>query len=101
MAKASKKRNVTECELKVLLLEIDRRKNCCLQVCPPELIAKEKIECKSLADAVNVVGSEHRTVNKLKKTWSDLKVQVRRRTAAHRQSVNRTGRGIPVCVRHR
>ncbi|KAG1925912.1 hypothetical protein F2P79_025205 [Pimephales promelas] len=39
------------------------------------------------------VGSESRTVNELKKKWSDIKVEVKRRTAAHRQSVGRTGGG--------
>ncbi|KAI2666809.1 Nuclear apoptosis-inducing factor 1 [Labeo rohita] len=50
----------------------------------------------SLADAVNMVGSETRTVNELEKKWSDIKVEVKRRTAAQRQSVGRTGGGTGV-----
>ncbi|XP_034150731.1 nuclear apoptosis-inducing factor 1-like [Esox lucius] len=53
----------------------------------------KKKEWPSLSDAVNAVGSESRTVNELKKKWSDIKVEVKRRTAAHRQSVGRTGGG--------
>lgn len=43
-------------------------------------------------DSVNAVCSEHCTVSKLKKKWFDVKVQVKRRTAAHHQNVDRTGR---------
>ncbi|XP_051280931.1 complement C1q-like protein 2 [Dicentrarchus labrax] len=48
MAKARKKRNFTECELEVLLTELE-------------------------AQAVNTVGSENRTAAELKKKWSDMK----------------------------
>jgi len=48
---------------------------------------------ESLADVISAVGSENRTVNDLKKKWSDIKVEV---TAVHRQSVGRTGSGTGV-----
>ncbi|XP_067245457.1 nuclear apoptosis-inducing factor 1-like [Chanodichthys erythropterus] len=95
MAKASgKKRNFTESELEVLLSEVETRKNILFGTLSSGINNKrKKYEWESLADAVNAVGSESRTVNDLKKKWSDIKVDVKRRTAAHRPRVGRTGGG--------
>ncbi|XP_039526127.1 myb-related transcription factor, partner of profilin-like [Pimephales promelas] len=94
MAKASKKRNFTENELEVLLSEVETRKNVLFGTLSSGINNKrKKKEWESLSEAVNQVGSESRTVNELKKKWSDIKVEVKRRTAAHRQSVGRTGGG--------
>ncbi|XP_016341425.1 nuclear apoptosis-inducing factor 1-like isoform X2 [Sinocyclocheilus anshuiensis] len=94
---SSKKRNFTESELEVLLSEVETRKNILFGTLSSGINNKrKKNEWDSLADAVNAVGSENRTVNELKKKWSDIKVEVKRRTAAHRQSVGRTGSGTGV-----
>ncbi|XP_052464014.1 nuclear apoptosis-inducing factor 1-like [Carassius gibelio] len=95
MAKASgKKRKFTESELEVLLSEVETRKHILFGTLSSGINNKrKKYEWESLAEAVNAVGSESRTVNELKKKWSDIKVDVKRRTAAHRQSVGRTGSG--------
>ena len=43
--------------------------------------------------AVNAVGSEKRTQAEVKKKWSDIKVDVKRRLAAHHRIVAKTGGG--------
>lgn len=94
---SSKKRKFTECELEVLLSEVETRKNILFGTLSSGINDKrKKYEWESLADVVHAVGSENRTVNELKKKWSDIKVEVKRRTAAHRQSVGRTGGGTGV-----
>lgn len=80
-------------------MEVETRKNILFGTLSSRIInkkKKKKNEWESLADAVNAVGSENRTVNELKKKWSDIKVEVKRRTAVHRQSVGRTGSGTGV-----
>jgi hypothetical protein len=42
------------------------------------------------------VGSQQRTHSEIKKKWSDLKVEVKRRVSAHRRSVTATGGGTGV-----
>ena len=54
---------------------------------------RKRSEWDSVCEAVNAVGSEERTQPEIKKKWSDVKVDVKRRMAAHRQSVARTGGG--------
>ena len=46
-----------------------------------------------MSEAFNAVGSEKRTQAEVKKKWSDIKVDVKWRLAAHRQSVAKTGGG--------
>ena len=46
-----------------------------------------------VSEAFNAVGSEKRTQAEVKKKWSDIKVDVKRRVAAHRRSVAKTGGG--------
>ena len=43
-----------------------------------------------MSEAFNAVGSEKRTQAEMKKKWSDIKVDVKRRLAAHRRSVAKT-----------
>ena len=42
------------------------------------------------------MGSQQRTHSEIKKKWSDLKVEVKRRVSAHRRSVTATGGGTGV-----
>ena len=39
-----------------------------------------------MCEAVHAVGSEQRTHTQVKKKWSDVKVEVKRRVSAHRRS---------------
>jgi len=48
---------------------------------------------ENVYEAVNAVGSEKRTQAEVKKKWSNIKVDVKRRMAAPRQSVAKTGGG--------
>lgn len=90
----SKKRNFTECELETLLNEVEARKSVLFGFLSTGISAKSKrVEWDKVCLAVNAVGSQQRTAADLKKKWSDLKVEVKRRTAAHRQSVATTGGG--------
>ena len=75
ISKTGKKKNLTESEMEVLLSEVEAR------------------GLESVSEAFNAVGSEKRTQAEVKKKWSDIKVDVKRRLAAHRQSVAKTGGG--------
>ena len=46
-----------------------------------------------MSEAFNAVGSEKRTQAEVKKKWSDIKVDVKWRPAAHLRSVAKTGGG--------
>ena len=48
---------------------------------------------ESVCEVVNAVVSKKCTQAELKKKWSDIKVDVKRRLAAHRRSVAKTGGG--------
>uniref|UniRef100_A0A3P9KZ70 Myb/SANT-like DNA-binding domain-containing protein n=1 Tax=Oryzias latipes TaxID=8090 RepID=A0A3P9KZ70_ORYLA len=67
----SKKRNFTQCEV--------------------EVIVGEPRERQTVADAVNAVASQPRTVAEIKKKWSDIKVEAKKRLALHR------GGGVLFC----
>ena len=44
-----------------------------------------------MSEAFNAVGSEKRTQAEVKKKWSDIKVDVKQRLAAHRRGDRRRG----------
>ena len=46
-----------------------------------------------MGEAVNAVGSEKRRQAEVKKKWPDIALDMKRRLAAHRQSVAKTGGG--------
>ena len=46
-----------------------------------------------MSEAFNAVGSDKCTQAEVKKKWSDMKVAVKWRLAAHRQSVAKTEQG--------
>ena len=89
-----KKKNFTEHELEVLLTEIEARRHVLFGTLSSGVSNKRKrTEWECVCVAVNAVGSEKRTHAELKKKWSDVKMEVKRRTAAHRRSVAQTGGG--------
>ncbi|XP_027135231.1 uncharacterized protein LOC113745873 [Larimichthys crocea] len=57
---------------------------------------KKRRERELVCEAINAVGSEQRTHTEVKKKWSDLEVEVKRRVSAHHRSVTTTGRGTGV-----
>lgn len=89
-----KKKNFTEDELEALLAEVETRKNILFGTLSSGITSKRKRnEWESVCQAVNAMGSETRTQAEIKKKWSDIKLDVKRRMAAHRQSVVKTGGG--------
>ncbi|KAL6473318.1 hypothetical protein MHYP_G00195060 [Metynnis hypsauchen] len=104
MSKRGKKRNFTECEVETLLNEVEVRKKCLFGALSSGPLSsgplssgitakRKRSEWDSVCEAVNAVGSEQRTLAEIKKKWSDIKVDVKRRLTAHRQSVTQTGGG--------
>uniref|UniRef100_A0A8C5CRZ1 Myb/SANT-like DNA-binding domain-containing protein n=1 Tax=Gadus morhua TaxID=8049 RepID=A0A8C5CRZ1_GADMO len=92
-----KKRNFTESELEILLHEVEMRKHMLFGTLSTGMNAKQKrSEWERVCEAVNAVGSQQRTHSEIKKKWSDLKVEVKRRVSAHRRSVTATGGGTGV-----
>ncbi len=88
MNKTGRKRDFSECELEMLLNEVEAHKHILFGTLSSGINTKrKKSEWESVCEAVNAVGSEQLTSSELKKKWSDIKVEVKRRTAAHRQSV--------------
>ncbi|XP_039608474.1 nuclear apoptosis-inducing factor 1-like [Polypterus senegalus] len=78
--------------MEVLLAEIEARKNVLFGNLGSGISNKTKVmEWHSVAAAVKSAGAEDRTVSQLKKKWSDIKVAVKRRVAAHRLHVSSTG----------
>ena len=103
MSKTAKKKNYTEPELEVLLSEVEARKHVLFGTLSSGVSSKrKKTGWESVCQAVNAVGSETRTQAEVKKKWSDIKVDVKRRLAAHRRSVVQTGggqeKGGPPCL---
>ena len=94
MSKTGKKKNFTETELEVLLSKVEARKNVLFGTLSSGISSKRKRNgWESVCQAVNAVGSETRTQVEVKKKWSDIKVDVKLRLAAHRRSVVQTGGG--------
>ncbi len=92
--KTGRKRNFSECELETLLNEVKACKHFLFGTMSSGINSKHKrSEWESVCEAVNAVGLEQHTPTELKKKWSNIKVEVKRRTAAHRQSVAKTGGG--------
>lgn len=90
----AKKRNFTDCEMEVLLSEVEGRKKVLFGGLSAGISNKRNIlEWEQVTEAVNAVTSVPRTVQETKKKRSDLKVVVKKRICAHRRSVVTTGGG--------
>lgn len=84
----NRKRNFTDCELETLLTEVEARRRVLLGTLSSGITRSRKTsEWESVCRAVNAAGSEQRTVPQVKKKWSDMKVQVKRKVAALRPGV--------------
>jgi len=94
--RVGKKRNFTQCEVEVLVGEVEKKKTMLFGGLSMAITnAKKAAERQLVADAVNVVASEGQTVGltEVKKKWSDIKVEAKKCIALHRQSVCATGWG--------
>ena len=88
MSKTGKKNNLTESEMEVLHSEVEARKIVLFGMLSSGISSKRKKSgWESVCEAVNAVGSEKRTQAEVKEKWSNIKVDVKRRLAAHRRSV--------------
>uniref|UniRef100_A0AAQ6AJ68 Myb/SANT-like DNA-binding domain-containing protein n=1 Tax=Amphiprion ocellaris TaxID=80972 RepID=A0AAQ6AJ68_AMPOC len=93
-----RKRNLSETEIEVLVDEVAARKSILFGGHCSGITNKRKgTEWQHIVTSVNSVSSTERTVAEMKKKWSDLKVEAKKRVACHRQSVSATGgdRGKP------
>ncbi|XP_077083179.1 uncharacterized protein LOC143736324 [Siphateles boraxobius] len=97
----SKKRNFTQCEVEVIVGEVEKRRKMLFGGHSVGITnAKNALEWQKVADAVNDVASQPWTVAEIKKKWSDIKVEAKMRLALHRQSVSATARlPVPVIIR--
>ena len=97
MAKAerkAKKRNFTQCEVEVLVGEVEKRKAVLFGGYSAGVAnAKKAQEWQHVADNVNAVTSEGRSVAEVKKKWCDIKVDAKKHLASHRQSTCATDGG--------
>ena len=80
--------------MEVLLSKVEARKNVLFGTLSSGISNKRKTSgWESVFEAVNAVGSEKRTQAEVKKKCSDIKVDVKRRMAAHRQKCGQNRRG--------
>ncbi|XP_059386113.1 nuclear apoptosis-inducing factor 1-like [Carassius carassius] len=79
----SKKRNFTQCEVEVIVGEVEKRRKMLFGGHSVGITnAKKALELQTVADAVNAVASQPRTVAEIKKKWSDIKVEAKKRLSA-------------------
>ena len=92
--KRMSKKKLTESEMEVLLSEVEACTNVLVGKLSYDISSKHKRSgWESVSEAFNAVGSEKRTQAEVKKKWSNIKVDVERRLAAHRRSVAKTSGG--------
>ncbi|XP_060782601.1 uncharacterized protein LOC132889793 [Neoarius graeffei] len=90
----TKKRNFTDCEVEVLVDEVEQRRAVLFGGHSTGVTnAKKTCEWQHVADAVNSVASQGRTMAEVKEKRSNIKVDAKKRIAAHRQSVRAAGGG--------
>lgn len=93
----SKKKNFSDCEIEVLLAEVERRRRVLFNgVSMGVSNRRKRMEWHRVCVAVNNVSSDHRSPGEVKKKWFDIKVQAKKRISAHRQSVGAAGWSSPL-----
>ncbi|KAJ8335833.1 hypothetical protein SKAU_G00391750 [Synaphobranchus kaupii] len=89
-----RKANFLEDELTAMVEEIEDRQHVLFGGLNSGLTNKAKqVAWECVAAAVNEVGQQDRTVADLKKKWSDLKLQGKKRIVIHNRSIKATGGG--------
>ncbi|XP_049341019.1 uncharacterized protein LOC125804964 [Astyanax mexicanus] len=90
----AKKRNFGDCEVEVLVSEVEARKDVLFGGLSSGITNKRKfVEWQHVAAAVNNVSSTSRTIAEVKKKWSDLKDDAKKQIALHRKKFTATGGG--------
>ncbi|KAK0146283.1 t-SNARE domain-containing protein 1 [Merluccius polli] len=75
-----RKINFSECEVEVLISEVEARNNILFGSLSSGISTKtKKLAWEKVAKSVNEVGAENRTVADIKKKWSDIKVDVKKK----------------------
>ena len=83
--------------MEVLISEVEARNNILFGSLSSGISTKtKKLAWEKVAKSVNGVGAESQTVADIKKKWSDIKFDVKRKVSAHRRSVGQTGSGAGV-----
>jgi len=86
-----KKCNFTQCEVEVIVGEVEKRRKMLFGGHSVGITnAKKALEWQKVADAVNAVASQPRTVAEIKKKWSDIKVEAKKRLVIN----SRGGQGV-------
>ena len=95
MAKRAKKQNFSNAEMETLVNEVESNQKIIFgSLSAGGVTNKRKIAAwENVTDAVNSVGSEVRTLSEIKKKWFDVKVNAKKRVAAHRRGTSATGGG--------
>ncbi|XP_054868348.1 t-SNARE domain-containing protein 1-like [Amphiprion ocellaris] len=89
-----RKGNFSETEIEVLVDEMEARKSILFGGHSSGITNKRKgTEWQQVVTSVNSVSSTERTVAEVKRKWSDLKVEAKKRVTCHRQSMSATGGG--------
>lgn len=89
-----RKKNFTEEEIDCLLDEIEARWQTLFGSLNSGITTKGKsVAWQCVTASVNEVGDGVRTLTEVKKKWNDLKLQGKKRIAAHKASVKATGGG--------
>ncbi|XP_054866345.1 t-SNARE domain-containing protein 1-like isoform X2 [Amphiprion ocellaris] len=89
-----RKGNFSETKTEVLVDEVEARKSILFGGHSSGITNKRKgTEWQHVVTSVNSVGSTERTMAEVKKKWSDLKVEAKKRVTCHHQSMSATGGG--------
>ena len=87
-----KKKNFAECEIQVLLAEVEKRRRVLFNGASMGVsTGRKRVEWQRVCVAVNTVSSVHRSTEEVKKKWFDMKMLAKKRISAHRESVGAAG----------
>ncbi|XP_061095066.1 uncharacterized protein LOC133126748 [Conger conger] len=87
-----KKKNFAECEIQVLIKEVEKRRRVLFNGVSVGVSAERKrMEWHRVCVAVNAVSAVHRSTREVKRKWFDMKVLAKKRISAHKESVGAAG----------
>ncbi|XP_061094547.1 myb/SANT-like DNA-binding domain-containing protein 4 [Conger conger] len=90
-----KKKNFAECEIQVLVKEVERRRRILFNGASMGVsTGRKRMEWQRVCVAVNAVSAVHRSTEEVKKKWFDMKMLAKKRISAHRESVGAAGRSV-------
>ncbi|XP_047445722.1 nuclear apoptosis-inducing factor 1-like [Mugil cephalus] len=101
LKRIKKKKNFSPGEIETLLLNVSLRKKILFSSVRCGVSSPVKRQAwQDITRAVNAVGTEQRTVGEVKKKWSDMKTEAKKRLAAAGRSDTGTERGQEVRATH-